>query len=147
MIKARWIAASLLLWTICPSALALEYKMTVRTETGTYRVFKASWPEAQQLAEKELPYPGMTWVSFAKVPTAPSVRGTLIYTEDPIEVLLVKTLGRFLPKRWFHPLYREIHNISSFQNLRKAAERDRQAYEGLDGRGKADSHGFTVCFE
>lgn len=147
MRKAGWIVVFLLPFTICPSALALEYKMTVRTETGTYRVFKASWPEVQQLAERGLPYPGMIWVSFAKVPKDPSSRGTLIYTDDPIEVLLVKTLGRFLPKRWFHPLYREIHNISSFRNLRKAAERDRRAYERLNGRRKSDSHGFTFCFE
>jgi hypothetical protein len=134
IIMSKWIAVFLFSILLQRSALALEYKMTIRTETGTYHVFKASWREAQQLAEKELPYPGMTWVSFAKVPKSPAGRGTVIYSEDPIEVLLVKTLGRFLPKRWLHPLYREIHNITSFENLRKAAERDRKACEKLERR-------------
>ena len=138
----KYVVVFLFIILIQPSALALEYKMTIRTETGTYHVFKASWLETQQLAEKELPYPGMIWVSFAKVPKSPAVRGTIIYSEDPVELLLVKTLGRFLPKRWFHPLYREIHNITSFKNLRKAAKRDREAYEKLKRRGKAKSRGI-----
>lgn len=144
---SKWIVVFLIFIITPPSALALEYKMTIRTETGTYHVYKASWPEAQQLAEKELPYPGMIWASFAKVPTNPAAKGTVIYSEDPIEVLMVKTLGRFLPKRWFHPLYREIHNITSFKNLRKAAERDREAYERVGKRGEAKSNGVKSFFE
>jgi hypothetical protein len=126
---SKWVVIFLFFILVPPQALALEYKMTIRTETGTYYVYKASWTETQRLAEKELPYPGMIWVSFAKVPKSPGAKGMVIYSEDPIEVLLVKTLGRFFPKRWLHPLYREIHNVKSFENLRKAAERDREAYE------------------
>ena len=137
----KWIVVFLFLIIAQPSAFALEYKMTVRTETGTYRVYKASWREAQQLAEREMPYPGMVCVSFAKVPKSPAALGTVIYTEDAIEVLWVKTFGRFLPKRWLHPLYKEIHNITSYRNLRKAAERDRKAYEQLKRIGRARSHG------
>jgi hypothetical protein len=118
--------------------------MTIRTGTRTYCVYKASWTEAQRLAERKLPYPGMIWVSFAKVPKGPAAKGMVIYSEDPIEVLLVKTLGRFLPKRWFHPLHREIHNITSFENLRKAAERDRKAYEKLERRRRAKSKGIPL---
>jgi hypothetical protein len=143
----KWIVVFVLLVIAQPSAFALEYKMTIRTETGTYRVYKASWREAQQLAEKELPYPGMIWVSFAKVPRGPAAYGTVIYSEDAIEVLLVKTLGRFLPKRWLHPLYKEIHNITSFKNLRKAAERDRKAYEQLKRRVRARIHGVKSSLE
>jgi hypothetical protein len=143
----KWIVVLVFLVIAQPSAFALEYKMTIRTETGTYRVYKASWREAQQLAEKELPYPGMIWVSFAKVPRGPAAHGTVIYSEDAIEVLLVKTLGRFLPKRWLHPLYKEIHNITSFKNLRKAAERDRKAYEQLKRRGRARTHGMKSFLE
>ena len=143
----KWVVVFLFCILIQPSALAFEYKMTIRTETGTYQVFEASWLETQQLAEKELPYPGMVWVSFAKVPKSPAVKGVVIYSEDPIEVLLVKTLGRFLPKRWFHPLYKEIHNITSFKNLRKAAKRDRETYEKLERRRKAQYQGVTFCSE
>ena len=143
----KWIVVLLMFIIAQPSAFALDYKMTIRTETGTYRVYKASWREAQKLAEREMPYPGMVWVSFAKVPKGPAAHGTIIYTEDAIEILWVKTLGRFLPKRWLHPLYQEIHNITSYKNLRKAAERDRKAYEKLKGRGRAKSAGVKSFFE
>jgi len=143
----RWIVVFLFLIIAQPSAFALEYKMTIRTETGTYRVYKASWREAQRMAVREMPYPGMVWVSFAKVPKGPAAHGTVIYTEDAIEILLVKTLGHFLPKRWLHPLYKEIHNVTSYRNLRKAVERDRKAYEKFMGRGWAKSPGVKPFLE
>lgn len=143
----KWITVFLFLIVAQSSAFALEYKMTIRTETGTYRVYKASWREVQRLAQREMPYPGMAWVSFAKVPKSPRALGTVIYTEDAIEVLWVKTFGRFLPKRWLHPLYKEIHNITSYRNLRKAAERDRTAYEQLKWRGRGRPHGMKPFLE
>jgi hypothetical protein len=143
----KWITVFLFLIVAQSSAFALEYKMTIRTETGTYRVYKASWREVQRLAQREMPYPGMAWVSFAKVPKSPRALGTVIYTEDAIEVLWVKTFGRFLPKRWLHPLYKEIHNITSYRNLRKAVERDRTAYEQLKWRGRGRLHGMKPFLE
>jgi hypothetical protein len=89
----------------------------------------------------------MVWVSFAKVPKSPRALGTVIYSEDTIEVLWVKTFGRFLPKRWLHPLYKEIHNITSYRNLRKAAERDRKAYEHLKSRGRGRPHGMKAFLD
>jgi hypothetical protein len=160
----KWITVFLFLIVAQSSAFALEYKMTIRTETGTYRVYKASWREVQRLAQREMvykaswrevqrlaqremPYPGMVWVSFAKVPKSPRALGKVIYTEDAIEVLWVKTFGRFLPKRWLHPLYKEIHNITSYRNLRKAVERDRKAYEQLKWRGRGRLHGMKSFLE
>lgn len=95
----------------------LRYEGIVESETGYYRIyFCKDWRTLQ--SEWKNRYPAakdLKVLSFVD-----TKRMEIWYTED----ILDRLLGRF---RWYKTSFeKEMENISSYKNLRKAAEQDRE---------------------
>lgn len=97
-------------------AHTMEYQCHVITDTGTYAIYKDTWENIQKYMVRKGKSPYVVWLSYSEP-------GRIVYSEDFFD----RVIAKVFPST--HPLNKELKNVGSWENLKKAAKGDDEAKE------------------